>query len=219
MTLPMWLVNNALWLHGGGIIVVLFTLALATLLWWRPGIWLIIGFFVFSLYFFRVPDRALLNKKGEGSFLICPADGRIVEVLYDKNHRFNGHAWKIAIFLSPLDAHVNWMPVDCCITRIVYHPGSFVPAFLPKSSEQNEHVDLYLCAQNGKSLIVRQIAGFVARRIVCWVHEGDCKRIGELYGMIRFGSRVEVLLPESVIIDVGVGQRVYGGQTILGRWV
>jgi phosphatidylserine decarboxylase len=127
--------------------------------------------------------------------------------------------WKISIFLSPFDVHVHWVPTSGVVDRIVYTPGAFHPSFIPKSSELNERCDVHVRCDAQRRYIVRQIAGAIARRIICWVHEGDSLTCGDTYGMIRFGSRVELLLPANVHIDVGLGQYVYGGSTVIGRWV
>lgn len=152
------------------------------------------------------------------ALLICPADGKIVDIKYDKNGSFDGYVQRVSIFLSPIDVHVQWTPVAGTVEKIKSRPGTFSTALQPKSSELNERTDLHLRAANGRSLIVRQIAGFIPRRIVTWVQEGEQVAGGYKYGMIRFGSRVDILLPAEVGIKVGMGERVYGGQTVLGRW-
>jgi len=119
--------------------------------------------------------------------------------------------------MSPLNVHVNRIPVPGTIEKIEYVPGKFMMAFLPKSSELNEHNDLVIKRADGKSVLVRQIAGTVARRIVCWAKEGQAVTAGQKYGMIKFSSRVDLLLPEQAKIDIKVGQKVYGGKTVIGR--
>lgn len=118
---------------------------------------------------------------------------------------------KLLSFLSPLDVHVNWLPTLGIIKEVVYHQGAFAMAFLPKSSELNERNDVLLQTQTGKLILVRQIAGTIARTIVCWVKPGDIiNQTGKLFGMIKFGSRIEIFLPQDAVIDVTEGQRVYG---------
>jgi phosphatidylserine decarboxylase len=213
-----WISTNLVWTQASGIALILCLLCIIALLFWRPLLLFVIPAALFTLYFFRNPQRVCPEALHDFKIIVSPADGRIVHVDYDEQNRFDGYAWKIAIFLSPLDVHVNWVPTAGIIQRIMYRPGAFVPAFVPKSSEMNERADLHIKTDAGYTYIVRQIAGAVARRIVCWAHEGDSIAYGATYGMIRFGSRVELLLPSNVAIDVGIGQRVYGGQTIIGRW-
>jgi len=150
--------------------------------------------------------------------LVCPSDGKVVDIAYDKNNGLQGYAQRVSIFLSPFDVHVNWIPMSGVIKEVKYSPGEFNFAFLPKSSELNERNDLLITDKNDRTILVRQIAGTVARRICCWVTQGESVRACQKYGMIRFGSRVDVFLPSDVSLHVGVGQRVYGGRTILGRW-
>jgi Phosphatidylserine decarboxylase len=101
----------------------------------------------------------------------------------------------------------------------VYKPGKFVPAYVPKSSELNERNDLVVMRDDGRMFIVRQIAGIIARKIRSWVHEGSLIQVGSRYGMIMFGSRVDILLPSSVELYITKGQHVYGAQTVIGRWL
>lgn len=219
MVLPSFLSNNAVWIHGSGIVVVLMAMTGLSICFWRSLLFLMVPLWLFTLYFFRVPQRICHEARTSDRIIVCPADGRIVDVQYDERSGFDGYAWKIAIFLSPIDVHVNWVPTAGIIERIVYRPGACLPAFLPKSSELNERADIYVRTLDGVVYRVRQIAGAVARRIVCWVHEGDAVNSGSIYGMIRFGSRVEIFLPRAVSVDCGIGERVYGGSTVLGRWL
>lgn len=154
----------------------------------------------------------------DDAVLICPADGQVVDIQYDAHNGIDGYAQKVSIFLSPIDVHVQWVPIAGTIERIAHKPGTYSFAFLPKSSEFNERNDVVVRARNGQSIMVRQIAGTIARRICCWVEEGQQVAAGQKYGMIRFGSRVDLLLPENVHVAVGIGQQVLGGHTVLGRW-
>jgi len=210
--------NNLLWTYGMPIVVVIAAVAIFGLLFFKPLAYVALGFFLFSLYFFRNPVRLCKEAIDNPAVLICPADGKVVDILYDKNKGLDGYAQRVSIFLSAFDVHVNWAPISGTVKEVKYKKGAFKLAFLPKSSELNERNDLLLLGQNGKTIKVRQIAGLVARRICCWVRQGEHIRSGDKYGMIRFGSRVDIFLPEDVKLDVGVGQRVYGGQTVLGRW-
>jgi len=210
--------NNLLWTYGMPIVVVIAAIAIFGMLFFKPLMYVALGFFLFSLYFFRNPVRICKEAIDDLSVLICPADGKVVDIVYDKNKGLDGYAQRVSIFLSAFDVHVNWAPISGTVKEVKYKKGAFKLAFLPKSSELNERNDLLLLGQNDKTIKVRQIAGLVARRICCWVTEGEHIRGGDKYGMIRFGSRVDIFLPEDVKLNVGVGQRVYGGQTVLGRW-
>ncbi len=178
---------------------------------------IIIGQLLFTLYFFRNPTRVCLEALVDPTIIVSPADGTIIAIDTIDNQLDKAGIQRIAIFLSPLDVHVQWIPCDGFVEDITYKPGKFTPAFLPKSSERNERTDLTLRTAYG-TLIIRQIAGTIARRIVTWMQAQQKVRSGQKYGMIKFGSRVEVLLPQSVILCVVHGQKVQGGHTILGKW-
>ncbi len=210
--------TNLLWTEGLPIVLVLSTLAVVTFIFLRPFFYITFLLFAFSFYFFRNPKRVCKEVLNNSSLFVCPADGKVVGVNYDKNSSFDGFSQRVSIFLSPFDVHVNWAPVDGVVEKVVYKPGQFKMAFLPKSSELNERNDVCITAKNGKKMVVRQIAGTIARQICCWVKDNQDIKQGQKYGMIRFGSRVDILLPDDAIINVGVGQRVYGGKTVLGRW-
>lgn len=213
-----FITTNLLWTEGGAIAAVLALLCIVGWRWFKPLAVISLLMLIFCFYFFRNPERICPETAQDPTVIICPADGTIIDLAYDKHAAFESYEQKVSIFLSPLDVHVNWMPVSGLVTKIAYTPGSFMPAYLPKSSEYNEHNDVYIRLDNGRSLMVRQIAGFIARRIRCWIQEGRSVHAGDKYGMIRFGSRVDVYLPASANIEVGMGQRVYGGKTVLGRW-
>jgi phosphatidylserine decarboxylase len=207
--------RNLLWTEG---LVIIGALALVGLigLYYRPLLYTSFLGFMFCLFFFRNPERFCPEALQDQSVLICPSDGKVLAIeKLENNEQF---AYKVAIFLSPLDVHVNWLPALGIIKEVVYHQGAFAMAFLPKSSELNERNDVLLQTQTGKLILVRQIAGTIARTIVCWVKPGDIiNQTGKLFGMIKFGSRIEIFLPQDAVIDVTEGQRVYGGQTVLGK--
>lgn len=213
-----WFHNNLIWTEGAQIVLILVGLAVAGLLFYRPLFYATLALFFFTFYFFRNPDRVCPQALTDPSVLICPADGKVVDLQYNAAQNLSGFTQKVSIFLSPIDVHVNWLPIAGTITDIRYTPGQFTFAFVPKSSLLNEHNDLYITAADGKQIMVRQIAGMIARRICCWVDRGQLVKVGQKFGMIRFGSRVDIFLPTDVELAVGVGQRVYGGQTVLGRW-
>ena len=210
--------TNLLWTAGAPIAFVLAALAVLALLFFRPALYFVGALFLFSIWFFRNPDRVCQQGLRDASVLVCPSDGKVVDIQYDENKKFEGYEQRVSVFLSAFDVHVNWTPMAGVVKKVKYKSGEFALAFLPKASEKNERNDLLLESAGGKTILVRQIAGTVARRICCWVKEGQQVGFGQKYGMIRFGSRVDIFLPKEVEVAVGVGQRVYGGQTVLGRW-
>ena len=176
---------------------------------------LTISFFVFSIYFFRNPDRVCKEREFDNNILVSPCDGKVVEISQISHENYTQ---KISVFLSPIDVHVNWIPENGTIENIVYRPGKFIVAFAPKSSDINERNDIVINCKKGK-IQVGQIAGFVARRICCWVKKGSTVEFAEKFGMIRFGSRVDIFLPSNVEIKINLGQKILGGQTAIGRWL
>jgi phosphatidylserine decarboxylase len=186
-------------------------------IFFRPLFYVAVLFFFFCVFFFRNPGRDPALPYND-TINLCPADGKVVGIHYDPQAGFEGYHQKISIFLSPLDVHVNWVPVKGVVEAVRYHKGEFVPAFLPKSSHLNERNDVCIRMHNGKTILVRQIAGTIARVICCWVQDGQQVTFGQKYGMIKFGSRVDILLPQEATIDIAIGDRVSGGHTILGRW-
>lgn len=212
------LVTNLLWVEGGFIVVMLIVATIFSLYYYRPALYVVAAALLFSLYFFRNVDRVCPQALNDTSVIISPADGKVVDIEYDAQ-RANGYPHKISIFLSPFDVHVNWTPCAGVVQDVSYKPGTFMFAFLPKSSELNERNDVTILCDNGSTIMMRQIAGTIARKICCWVHAGDVVAAGQKYGMIRFGSRVDIFLPEQVDIEVGIGQTMRGGQTVLARFV
>lgn len=212
------LYNNLLWTEGSFVLFVLLTLGSLGLLVYRPLFWATLIGGVFSLYFFRNPERMCEQALSDDRILLCPADGTVVDIQFDSHNQLQGYAQKVSIFLSPFDAHVMWASMTGEIEKISYVPGKFAFAFLPKSSEFNERNDIILRNKDNKTIQIRQIAGLFARRICCWVYAGQQLIVGHKYGMIRFGSRVDVFLPSSVTLHVSIGQKVLGGCTILGYW-
>jgi len=164
--------------------------------------------------FFRNPYRVL---PAEAKAVLCPADGRVIEVLrVGPDNMIEVPAWKISIFMSPLNVHVNRIPASGRLVRRTHRPGRFYVASKPKASLENERLEIRLDTDHGFPIGVVQIAGRLARRIVCYPKEGDRVVRGERFGLIRFGSRVEVFLPEAVVVKVKEGDRVSGGETIVG---
>lgn len=178
--------------------------------------WLALAFALFCAYFFRDPARTAPTRAG---LVVAPADGRVVSVAEAVPPAELGLGaaprWRVAIFLSVLDVHVNRSPVDATITRIAYHPGKFLNAAADKASDENERNGLALALADGRTLGVVQIAGLIARRIVCEVKEGEALAAGQRFGLIRFGSRTDLYLPEGVVPLVAEGQRMIGAETVI----
>jgi phosphatidylserine decarboxylase len=181
-------------------------------------IWLGLLFTLFCLYFFRDPERIPPRRVG---LFLAPADGRVVAVTLAPPPAELGLGgkprWKVSIFLSVLNVHVNRVPADGVVTRIAYHHGAFVSAALDKASELNERNALAIRLSNGQEIAVVQIAGLIARRILCFVKEGDRITAGDRFGLIRFGSRTDLYLPEGVAPIVVEGQTMVGGETVIAE--
>jgi len=176
---------------------------------------LLVVLFALLLYFFRDPRR--ISPAGEGLFL-APADGRVVEVQRVREPRFlGGEGLKIGIFMSLLDVHVNRAPLEGQVTLVEHVPGQFLQAFRPEASEVNEHNLVGLESRYGR-VLVKQVAGILARRVVCWVRAGQKLRAGDRLGVIKFGSRVELYLPLGAEPVVRVGDQARAGVTVIARW-
>ncbi len=171
--------------------------------------------FLLILQFFRNPNRTIPQ---ESNVLIAPADGKVVviEKIFEKEY-FKDERIQVSIFMSPLNVHVNRAPMGGVVDYFKYHPGDYLVAWHPKSSELNERTSMVL-RQDSISILVRQIAGAVARRIRWYVEEGDILGRGDEFGFIKFGSRVDILLPLSANINVELEQKVVGGETILAKF-
>lgn len=175
---------------------------------------ILFGFFIFTVAFFRDPDRPC---PGEPNELICPADGTIVKIARHEKDRYLGtETITVEIFMSPFNVHVNRSPLAGTVEKILYNPGRFLNAASPKASMENEQSAMFLRLPDQRMIVVNQIAGFVARRIVVRVRPGDFLARGRRFGMIRFGSRVDIHLPIDTRLTCAVGDRVYAGDTILG---
>jgi phosphatidylserine decarboxylase len=179
-------------------------------------IWLGLIFALFCLFFFRDPERVPPGRPG---LVLAPADGKVVSVAPAQPPAELGLGaaprWRIAIFLSVLDVHVNRMPVDGTVTRIAYRHGKFLNASLDKASVENERNAMAIRLTDGREIAVVQIAGLIARRILCDAREGDAVKAGERFGIIRFGSRTDIYLPEGVQPLVAEGQTMIGGETVI----
>lgn len=195
--------------------------ALATALTRRSWpIWLLAFVFVlltlWVAYFFRDPER--LGDRGE-RLVISPADGRVVMVTdVPEPMFFHGPARRVSIFMNVFDVHVNRYPVSGIVRYVHYNPGKFLNAATDKSSLENEQRSVGIAMAGDRRVLVRQIAGLIARRIVTYSREGDAAVQGERMGIIRFGSRVDVFLPPGTRVRVSVGQRATAGVTVLAEF-
>ena len=172
------------------------------------------GFAVLALAFlafFRDPDRTAPDLPGA---VLAPADGRVM-VITEALDPWVGPAVRVSIFLSPLDVHVNRAPVGGLVKNVEYVAGRFLAAYRPEASDQNERCAVSLDGDRAR-VTVTQISGVLARRIVCRVRPGDTLRAGQRYGLIRFGSRTDLVLPRGTELRVRVGERVRGGESVMG---
>ena len=184
---------------------------------WHYLLYLFLTVVVFlTVRFFRVPiwRKTTIEKDA----VLAPADGVIAanEVVMEDEY-FHDKRRQVSIFMSIYDVHINFFPFDGEVTYYKYHPGKFLLAFKPKSSADNEHNTIILKDKKGREIMVRQIAGFVARRIVCDLQPGDEAVVGEELGMIRFGSRVDVFLPLDAEVKVKINHRTVGKETVLAK--
>jgi len=170
---------------------------------------------LFVIYFFRDPERHPLEAKNA---VFSPADGRILETrnVIGEDNPPGQSSIKVSIFMNVFNVHVNRIPIEGTIKAVSYHPGKFLSADLDKASEQNENNRITLKTDDSREIMVIQIAGLVARRIACWIQKGDTVKTGQRFGLIRFGSRLEVFLPEDSNIVVQIGQKVKAGETVIG---
>ena len=175
----------------------------------------ILGLLIFILSFFRIPNRTY--HEGDDS-IVAPCDGTVVVIEeVDADEYFKDRRIQLSIFMSPLNVHVNRNPVSGEVLYSEYHKGKYLVAWHPKSSTENErHSVVY--RKNDKEMLVKQIAGALAKRIVNYLKPGDQVKQGAEMGFIKFGSRVDLLLPLDTKIDVKLNQKVRGGVTVLGKW-
>ncbi|MFQ5585933.1 MAG: phosphatidylserine decarboxylase family protein [Thermodesulfobacteriota bacterium] len=171
---------------------------------------------LFIISFFRDPERELPDVPNS---FVAPADGKVIKVDTVREERFLGEdALRICIFMNLFNVHVNRAPASGRVAGVAYNHGRFFSANLDKASLENEQNALLIETEEGRRFVVVQIAGLVARRIVCYVREGDAVERGKRFGMIRFGSRLDVYLPTDSVITVKVGDRVKAGASLLGVW-
>lgn len=179
--------------------------------WWSLPFWL---FTAFALQFFRDPSRPIPQ---DADAVLCPADGRIVVVEKALDPYRNVEALKISVFMNVFNVHSQRAPVDGTITGVEYNKGKFVNAALDKASTENERNAVLATTRSGREITFVQVAGLVARRILCYIGEGEKVVRGERYGFIRFGSRVDVYLPTDARAEVAIGDKVSASSTILAR--
>ncbi len=173
--------------------------------------------FLLILQFFRYPKRELSRND---KYVICPADGKIVAIEKTiEGEYFKDSRIQVSIFMSPINVHANWYPVSGKITFLKYHKGKKLVAWHPKSSTENERTTVVIQKDNNTQILVRQIAGALANRIICYPHEGDMIRQCAELGFIKFGSRVDVYLPLNSLLNVHLNQKVTGGVDVLAELV
>ncbi len=206
-----WLAREGWPFVGAAVAAAALTGALAGFGWSVP-LWLVA---LFRAQFFRDPPRL---ATAAAAAIVSPADGRIVRVEAVRDPNAGGNALLISVFMNVFNVHSNRAPVDGTVEKIEYRPGSFIHADLDKASEHNEANALVLRTPDGQLVSVVQVAGLIARRILCYARVGDRLTRGQRFGFIRFGSRVDVYLPRSVRPLVVVGDRVYAGTSVLAEF-
>jgi phosphatidylserine decarboxylase len=201
------------WGHVG------YALSGALLVNWFAGFWAALPFWiavVFVLQFFRDPPRAIPE---EANALVCPADGKVIVVDEIEDPYLKRPSRRISIFMNVFNVHSNRMPIAGTVMERWYNPGSFVNAALDKAAHENERNALHIRTDDGQDFVVVQIAGLIARRILCYVRPGDKVARGERYGFIRFGSRVDVYMPLNSKPAVSLGDKASGGSQILAHLI
>ena len=196
------------------VIVLLVAAVLASTFWgwWSLPLWLAT---VFVLQFFRDPPRVMPEGKG---LVLCPADGRVIVVgEVPDPYRGGARSLKLSIFMNVFNVHSQRAPVDGVITKVAYSKGLFVNAAFDKASADNERNALVIRMDDGREISCVQVAGLIARRILCYVHEGERLAAGQRYGFIRFGSRVDVYLPTTARPKVAIGDKVKATSTVLAE--
>jgi phosphatidylserine decarboxylase len=203
------------------VFLVLVTILIGALVFFEAGvvryvlITIVVLVGVFTLNFFRDPNRITPN---EPNIVVSPADGKVVQIKrFMENEFLHGDAVQVSIFMSPLDVHVNRFPISGTVKHFRHIPGKYLVAFEDKSSEVNERTHIGI-EQKGFKVLFKQIAGTVARRIVADLTVGQSAVIGERFGMIKFGSRVDVIMPAETEVRVALNDRVHAGETILGKF-
>jgi phosphatidylserine decarboxylase len=198
------------WAHLA-IAVIVAAVATAFFGWWSAPFWIAA---LFVLQFFRDPAREIPDDEG---IVLCPADGRVLVVAKERDPYLQRDALKVSIFMNVFNVHSNRSPVDGAVKTVTYTAGTFLNASLDKASSGNERNALHLLTGSGVDVTCVQIAGLVARRIICYAKAGDRLARGERYGFIRFGSRVDVYLPPDARARVAIGDKVKAASTVLAE--
>jgi phosphatidylserine decarboxylase len=168
----------------------------------------------FFLFFFRDPERVITNSPAA---VLSPADGRVMVAGAVTQQAIPAGSWQqISIFLSPTDVHVNRIPVGGRVTKVQYHPGRFLPAYKAEAGDLNEYTEVWI-DHFGQPIVFRQIVGILARRIVCRAREGDVVKAGDRFGVMKFGSRMDIFLPATATLLVTPGDKVVAGITVIAR--
>ena len=188
-------------------------LAIVALWLFKPAVGItLLALTTFFLFFFRDPDRPVTAPD---TAVLSPADGRVMVAGASTTQAFPADRWQqISIFLSPIDVHVNRLPVSGKVMSVKYHPGRFLPAYRAEAGDLNEFTEVTI-DHGGRTVVVRQIVGILARRIVCRIQEGAIVRAGDRFGVMKFGSRMDVFLPLDAAVHTKVGDKVVGGVTVL----
>ncbi|MEO1076770.1 MAG: phosphatidylserine decarboxylase family protein, partial [Bacteroidota bacterium] len=205
-------------LIGGASLVAILLTVLGAFLGGLGWAFAVLGVLVlgFTVWFFRDPVRT--PPTDTASLMLSPADGKVLEIVEEDEPLYlDGPGRRLSIFLSPLNVHVNRIPADGTIEYAEYFPGEYLVAWHPKASEKNERSSVGLVHPSGTKMLFKQIAGAVARRIVFYAKPGDTYRAGDRYGIVKFGSRMDVIVPPHVTFDVAIGDRVTAGETVIGR--
>lgn len=202
-------IDPAGWPFIGGALVLAIVAAFAVSTALGLALLVVAGVF---LFFFRDPDRVVTQSDNA---VLSPADGRVMVAGPSTVQKFPPQTWQqISIFLSPMDVHVNRMPIGGRVVKVRYHPGRFLPAYRPEAGDLNEYTEVWI-DHGGQPIVVRQIVGVLARRIVCRTKEGAEVQAGERFGVMKFGSRMDVFVPASARITVKVGDKVVGAVTVI----
>jgi len=207
------------------IVMLIIGLAMIASLWYLPKYWIsvplaVLGLILvlFTFWFFRDPDRVLPKRAlSDTALVVSPADGKIVEIVDEREEFYiKDSVRRISIFLSPLDVHVNRIPIGGVVEYYNYNPGAYMVAYHPKSSEKNEQSRIGVKTPHGK-VFFKQIVGLVARRLVCDLKVGDSVAVGNRFGIMKFGSRMDVMVHLDSEIYVTIGDRVVAGETIIAK--
>lgn len=173
-------------------------------------------FYLFIVNFFRFPNRQITL---DDNTILAPADGKIVVIEEtEETEYFKDRRIQVSIFMNIFNVHINWFPVNGIVRYFKYHKGKFSAAYLPKSSTENERTTIVIECKNGQNILMRQIAGAMAKRIVSYAPEGEEARQDKHAGFIKFGSRVDLFLPPGTNIQVKLGQKTQGSQTVIGTF-